>query len=152
MENKKTHGGRRKGAGRKKGVGISFDIKKHCDNFMEEMLKDEAIKNLALKQVEDSLSKNTNTNKGFVYIVSGYNNLYKIGYTSDLKKRMKNYNHYNIESDLIFCIESEFAFELEGIVHKFLLPFNERGEWFRLNDQNLIKAISYISNKNLTMV
>jgi len=150
-DKRKNNGGRRIGAGRKKGIGISFEIKKHCENLIQEMLKDEAIKNLALKQVEYSISKNTNTNKGFVYIISGEDNLYKVGYTSDLNKRIKNFNHYNINSDLVFCIQSEFAFDLEGKAHKFLLPFNESGEWFRLNKQNLIKAISYISNENLTI-
>tara|TARA_R110000803_G_scaffold199460_1_gene263536 strand:- start:248 stop:709 length:462 start_codon:yes stop_codon:yes gene_type:complete len=151
-EDKRKNNGGHPNAGRKKGIGISFDIKKHCDNFMEEMLKDEAIKNLALKQVQETINKNTNTNYGFVYIINSTENLFKIGWTSDLKKRIKNYNTHNVNSNLVFYIESQNAFELEGMAHKFLIPFNESGEWFRFNEQNLIKAISYISNKNLTMV
>lgn len=151
IDRRRNNGGRRKGAGRKKGIGMSYDIKKHCDNFMMEMFKDEAIRNKALKQVEQSISKNENTNKGIVYIISTQDNLYKIGYTSDLNKRIKNYNAHNLNSNLVFYIQSEFAFDLEGLAHKFLLPFNEGGEWFRLNEQNLIKAISYISNENLTI-
>ena len=130
---------------------MSYDIKKYCDNFMMEMFKDEAIRNKALKQVEQSISTNENTNKGIVYIISTQDNLYKIGYTSDINKRIKNYNCHNLNVNLVFYIQSEFAFDLEGLVHKFLLPFNEGGEWFRLNEQNLLKAISYISNENLTI-
>tara|TARA_B110000503_G_C6947002_1_gene329362 strand:- start:232 stop:696 length:465 start_codon:yes stop_codon:yes gene_type:complete len=150
-DKRKSNGGRRIGSGRKKGIGLSFEIKKHCDNFMEEMFKYEAIKNKALKQFEESVIKNGNTNKGFVYIISTQDNLYKIGYTSDLNKRIKNYTTHNVNSNLVFYIQSEFAFNLEGMAHKFLLPFKESGEWFRLNEQNLITAISYISNKNLTI-
>jgi hypothetical protein len=34
MDNRKNNGGARKGAGRKKGIGIASDIKKHCSEFI----------------------------------------------------------------------------------------------------------------------
>ena len=46
------HGGARKGAGRKAGVGLSFDIKTHCELFIIELLKNEAIKQIRFIKVK----------------------------------------------------------------------------------------------------
>ncbi len=60
-------GGAREGSGRKKGIGLSFTIQKHCQSFIEEILKDEAIKRKAIKQLETNYKKVEH----YIYIIKG---------------------------------------------------------------------------------
>ena len=67
MDKRKNNGGARKGAGRKKGIGLTSEILgKHCYNFMVELLKDDAIKTKAIKQL--SLFNNEVKDEDYLYI------------------------------------------------------------------------------------
>ena len=140
MDKRKFNGGH-KNVGRKKGVGITFDIQKHCFNFISEMLKDDAIKLKATKQLaEIDLIKK----QDYLYIIEN-NGLYKIGYTSDWNKRYKNYKTHLGEVNLIYLTNQDDCFELEVELHKMFILYRETGEWFNLNNDDLFKAISYCS-------
>ena len=65
--------------GRKKGIGIANDIKKHCEAFINTLLLDDAIKLKATKQ----LSFNITETKDYLYIIKNESK-YKIGFTSDI--------------------------------------------------------------------
>ena len=68
----------------KKGLALAAsDIQKHCFDFINEILKDDAIKLKATKQLAeiDSIKK-----QDYLYIIEN-NGLYKIGYSSNWKKR-----------------------------------------------------------------
>lgn len=137
-------GGARAGAGRKKGIGITYDIQKHCHNFILEILKDEAIKQKALKQL--SLSLFDDNKKEYLYIIKN-NGIYKIGYSSNFKRRYKNYLTHLGVFELVYLIQEKNAFELESNLHKMFENKKVRGEWFKLDDCDLINAISYCSKK-----
>ena len=138
------NGGARPNAGRKKGIGITFDIKNHCEKFIRELLNDEAIRKKATKQL--SLAIDRDPNHGYIYIMKS-NNLYKIGYTSDIIKRKNNYkSHGTIE--LVYCCESINAFRIEEMAHnefKNNLAFG--AEWYSFSPFELISVITYLTNQ-----
>jgi hypothetical protein len=86
MDKRQFNGGH-KNCGRKKGVGITFEIQKHCFNFMQELLKDDAIRLKATKELSEI---DEAIKRDYLYIIENAG-LYKIGYTSDLKKRLQQY-------------------------------------------------------------
>lgn len=60
----------------------------------------------------------------------GKNKTYlKIGYTQNLKERLKAYNTHNAEFEVIYSMEGEQ--DLETFAHKLLSDYNIKGEWFK---------------------
>ena len=137
--NKSNWGGARQGSGRKKGIGITYDIQRHCQNLIEEMLKDEAIKKKALNQL---ISKNKKVNQ-FIYIIKD-NDYYKIGYTTNYKKRIKAYKTHNANINTVCLVETEKAFELEAYLHDMYKDKNIRGEWFDLTEKDVITSMQFL--------
>lgn len=139
-------GGARKGAGRKKGIGITYEIQKHCDRFIREILSNDKIKAKALKQL--TLIDNDPVD-GFVYILNS-NGLYKIGYTKQIDSRIKHYkSHSNI--DVVFVLKTKKAFELESLaIDRFRKNLAYGTEWFNLTDKELIEVIAYLTNQMLS--
>jgi len=140
MDKRKFNGGG-PGVGRKKGIGVSFEIQKHCQRFIEELLKDEVIKNKALKQLEINFQEPTE----YVYIIKS-NLDYKIGYTTNYDKRLQNYKTHNPNISTICVIESNMAYNCESYLKERFRKNNINGEWFDLNDDELGEALKYLYN------
>ena len=142
MDKRKFNGGH-KNAGRKKGVGITFDIQKHCFNFISEILKDDAIRLKAITQLSeiDVIEK-----QSYLYIIEN-NGLYKIGYTSNWSKRYQTYKTHLGEVNLIYLTKQNNCFDLETYLHDCFLLKRKTGEWFKMSKSNLIESISYCSSK-----
>ena len=138
-----ARGGARKGAGRKKGIGITYDIQRYCQNFIEEMLQDEAIKARSIKQL--SIKYQYEESDKYIYILKGEDS-YKIGYTTDFDKRIKHYKTHNPNIKTICLIESNDAFELESYLHDKFEDKNISGEWFDLTEEEVLWAIQYLYN------
>ena len=143
MNKGKSRGGARKGAGRKKGVGISYEIQKHCNNFIIELLKDEAIKVKALKQTSLIFQEDE---QDFLYIIKN-GRYYKIGYSSNWSKRHKNYKTHLGVVDLVYLSKQQDSFSLEAYLHNLFQDKRVNGEWFDLSNEDLLKAISYCSSR-----
>jgi len=141
MENKSNHGGARVGSGRKKGIGICDDIRKHCDNFINELLKDEAIRYKAVKQLSLNIKEEE---FDYLYIIEN-NGLYKIGYSSNWRKRYKAYQTHLGFVNISYLTKQINSFKLEGELHQMFSDKRVTGEWFKLNSSDLLKAISYCS-------
>lgn len=129
-------GGARQGSGRKKGIGLAFTIQKHCQRFIEEMLKDEAIKKKAIEQLEI----NHKEAEHYIYIIKG-KEYYKIGYTTNYKKRIKQYKTHNPNVNTICLVKTPKAFELEGYYHDLYKDKNVDGEWFNLTEEEVISTM-----------
>ena len=143
MDRRKNNGGARKGAGRKAGVGVSYDIQKYCNEFIIELLKDEAIHKKALRQVQGKLFEEEQ--ESYVYLLKS-GDLYKIGFASDWQKRKKSYDTHNPDYKLIFLYKGYDSFEVESFLHKKYIDKNVQGEWFDLSDDEILYLISYCSN------
>lgn len=137
-------GGARKGAGRKKGIGITYDIQKHCHKFIEELLKNDAIKFKATKQL--SLLLDNEITEDYLYIIKN-SEAYKIGYSSNFSKRLKSYKTHNHNIELIYLTKQNNCFELENEIHYMFSHKRLTGEWFELDEEELIEIISYCSSK-----
>ena len=137
-----NHGGARKGSGRKKGIGLTSEIQKHCYNFMVELLKDDAIKNKAIKQL--SLFNNEVKDEDYLYMIKN-ENLYKIGYSSNWKKRHKAYKTHLGFVDVIYLTKTNNSFLLENKLHEMFKDKRVTGEWFTLSNEDIIKCVSYCS-------
>jgi hypothetical protein len=142
MDKRKFNGGH-KNAGRKKGVGITFEIQKHCFNFMQELLKDDAIRLKATKElaeIEEVIKQD------YLYIIEN-NGLYKIGYTSDWKKRLQQYKTHLGLVNVIYLTKQIDCFYLESELHILFKDKRDIGEWFSLNNNELFYAIKFCSSK-----
>lgn len=90
-----------------------------------------------------------NAKQGSVYIVTAkeYGELYKIGYTTDIEKRLKHFQTatpYNIY--LVHRIKSNDIQYVERRIHDMLKKYEYSGEWFQLPKRilNRIMAIQEI--------
>lgn len=138
------HGGARKNSGRKRGIGLTYDIQKHCQKFISELLEDEAIKLVATQQLSQIIKKEkkeVNT----VYLIES-NGLVKIGFSSDFDKRLKSYKTHNINLNILCVVEFKDAFEIETKLHKKYKDFQVKGEWFDLPFDVLCEILNYLNN------
>lgn len=134
-------GGARRNAGRKKGIGVTYTIRRHCEDLITELLKDEAFKKKALRQMEIQFHDSPE----YIYVLK-IDGLFKIGYTSSIEKRIKNYRVHTPSIEVIFILESEMAFELEQILHNKFKDRNKTGEFFELTNDEVLTAISIAIN------
>ena len=138
------HGGARKNSGRKRGIGLTYDIQKHCQKFICELLENEAIKLVATQQLSQIIKKEkkeVNT----VYLIES-NGLIKIGFSSDFDKRLKSYKTHNANLNVLCVAELEDAFEIETKLHKKYKDFQVNGEWFDLPFDVLCEILNYLNN------
>lgn len=138
------HGGARKNAGRKRGIGLTYDIQKHCQRFIYELLESEAIKIVATQQLSRIIKKEikeVNT----IYLIES-NGLVKIGFTTDFDKRLKSYKTHNANLNVLCAHESKYAFEIESELHEKYKDFRVEGEWFDLHFDVLCEILNYLNN------
>lgn len=147
MDKRKNHGGARKGAGRKKGGKnlLSNLIQKECQNIIEKLLKNEVIKYKEVKQLSLELDLNKK-NEDYLYIIEN-NGIYKIGYSSNWKKRKKSYETHLGSLNLIYLTKQFNCFELENKLHEMfhLKKIKKNTEWFKLNNKDILRAIKLCS-------
>ncbi len=139
----KNHGGSRKGAGRKKSSGVSSIIKKHVDAFMVDMLKDARIEgyvNSDLRQLSIS--------SGWIYVIRDRSTDYiKVGVTQrkNPNERLSLYASHNMIIDLVFVDFVDDCFGVEDAIHSQIEQYRVKGDWFKLDDENVLGSIMIIS-------
>jgi predicted GIY-YIG superfamily endonuclease len=138
------HGGARRNAGRKRGIGLTYDIQKHCQKFIMELLENEAIKNIATQQLSEIVKKEKKQSH-FIYLIES-GGLIKIGYTTNFAKRIKNYKTHNTNLKILCVCEREDAFEIEAQLHKKYKQNCIKGEWFNLAINEFYDILNYINN------
>lgn len=140
-------GGARPNAGRKKKhIKIADVIRNHCEDFILELLKNEEINNRARREVQSLLEFEDldSLKEDYLYIVKS-NNSFKIGYTKDIKSRMNDYKiHFGLV-EIVYVYKSFNCYELEGVIHNLVKDKNIMGEWFNLDDSDILSIISYCS-------
>ena len=146
IQKRKSQGGARKGAGRKKGIGLSYTIKKECSILIENLLKDELFKSKAIQQLLD-LKENSET-EDYFYILKSENK-YKFGYSSNFNKRIKVYKTHNIDIKVILVLKANNCFELES---NMIIMYDknriDNTEWFNFNNEELFYILDYINTLN----
>jgi hypothetical protein len=138
------HGGARINSGRKKGIGITSSIEKYVYKFVVELLQDDLIKAKAVKQLALSFDSEQ---EQYLYIIKNIN-LYKVGYSSNFKNRIKNYKAHLGKVDVILLYKTNQAFKIESEFHK--MQFDTIGinsEWYEFSKPQLENAIRYLTQK-----
>jgi hypothetical protein len=151
MADKKTyrHGGARVGAGRKKGVGKYFTLKKVVSDCFDEMFikitEDKRLRSIVASELTQSELFETS---GKVYVIKNlHNDLIKIGITSMKAKRR--FNHYKTHTDirLLYMVELDNYEEVEIDIHEKYEKYRQNGEWFKLSNSDVLNIISYLTTE-----
>lgn len=141
-------GGARPNAGRKrKHIKLADVIKNHCEDFIIELLKDKEINARATREVQSLIEFEDDcvVSEDYIYIIKS-NGKYKIGYTSNLKSRLKDYKiHFGLV-DLVYVYKGLNCFDLEQTIHNMVNSKKINGEWFDLNNQEVLKIIMHCSS------
>ena len=141
-----NHGGARKGAGRKKNKDSYFQkkINEACNELVSTLLSDDIVRKQIVLQ--EAKLKNQiclfENKKESVYIIK-CNNDYKIGYSSNFKKRIKHYKTHTPEMTVVFYSEVINAFDIESILHNKYRLKNTKGEWFNFTNEEIIDVIGF---------
>ena len=110
---------------------------------MQELLKDDAIRLKATKELAEIEEV---VKQDYLYIIEN-NGLYKIGYTSDWKKRLQQYKTHLGLVNVIYLTKQIDCFYLESELHILFKDKRDIGEWFSLNSNELFYAIKFCSSK-----
>jgi hypothetical protein len=138
------HGGARPGGGRKKGIGVTSSIEKHVYKFVVELLQDDLVRAKAVKQLALSFDYEQ---EQYLYIIKN-GNLYKVGYSSNFKNRIKNYKAHLGKVDVILLYKTDKAFEIEAEFHQNQLDaLGVNSEWYEFSESQLENAIRYLTQK-----
>jgi len=140
----KNHGGARKGAGRKQGIGLSYIIKKECATLIENLLKDELFKNKAIQQLL-ILNKDKEEEEDYFYILKS-DDKYKFGYSSNFNKRLKVYKTHNLNIKVLTILKAKNCFELESdMISKYNKNRILNTEWFNFSNEELFCVLDYVN-------
>ena len=86
--------------------------------------------------------------KKFLYLIQHKNlsEYTKIGYTTDIEKRIKSLQTASPTGiNLIYLVESDYAFKMEQALHKRYSSKNL--EWFKLSDNDIKTIINWIETQ-----
>jgi hypothetical protein len=138
------HGGARIGGGRKKGIGVTSSIEKHVYKFVVELLQEDLVRAKAVKQLALSFDSEQ---EQYLYIIKN-GNLFKVGYSSNFKNRIKNYKVHLGKVDVILLYKTDKAFEIEAEFHQNQLDaLGVNSEWYEFSESQLENAIRYFTQK-----
>lgn len=96
----------------------------------------------------------------YIYLIKlEKENLYKIGYSKKPTQRLKELQTANGgRLELIKSIEVNFGYKVETFLHKYYFFKRKLGEWFELNEEDLLKfeeickkqssVLDFLSNNN----
>jgi len=143
MDKRRFNGGHPTRGGRKKGIGLSFTIQKHCQRFIQELLQDEKIKTRAIQQVIEFEEYEDNKDH-CVYVIESAGKI-KIGYSSNIKKRIKNYKTHTPDLNILCVIKHKDAFELESNYHLMFKDKRINGEWFDLTQTEINSLLTQLN-------
>jgi 5'-3' exonuclease len=92
--------------------------------------------------------------RGFVYVLSKNNQAYKIGRTYNLKQRYRAIITQAGDKNIKLIAISDFIFEyaeLENALHNLYKNNLIIGEWYKLNDDELLELLNHLENNGLTI-
>lgn len=92
--------------------------------------------------------------RGFVYVLSKGNQEYKIGRTYSLKRRYNAIVTQSGDKNIELIAISDYIFEynkLENALHRLYKENLIIGEWYHLNDDELLDLLAYLENNGLTI-
>lgn len=124
-----------------------IERQKRKNNILND-LKNEFSNEIDENIIDNLIDENIIDLSGYVYIINDprHNEWIKIGYTTNLEKRLKAYQTYTPYGNINYLFSKKFsnARYIELYIHKKYSKFRGNGEWFNLNHNEVIKFISYL--------
>ena len=142
MSDGRRNNGGHPNSGRKKGIGLTHTIRKHCEDLINELMKDESFKRKAQKEYQVRMFDE----QEYFYII-GSRGDYKLGYTKNIKKRLSQYYTHNPDIQLLYLYKGSDSYQIERDMHSKYCGFRVSGEWFKLSESELIDIISTCSSR-----
>lgn len=112
-------------------------LKNYKNNFTDSEIDEYNIKrivelNNGMKSLTDSKEDINKKTKGYVYLLSCADK-YKIGYSNNVERRMKELDTRPFSLELVCKTYSDIAFDVEQRIHKIMSKYNVEGEWYDFN-------------------
>ena len=95
-----------------------------------------------IKELEKG--SNDNNDFGYVYIIK-VDQYYKIGQTTNLKKRIGEYTKLMKEPKVIINVPCKNYIDIEKELHEMYADKNTNGEWFLLSNEDIKNAVNYLN-------
>lgn len=89
---------------------------------------------------------NNSCESGYVYVIK-MGDHYKIGISIEPSRRLKEFTKLPHEIETIICDYKKGYKEIEKELHEKYLPKRERGEWFKLEEEDIVEIKEYLSKK-----
>lgn len=84
----------------------------------------------------------------YLYFIKAENGKVKIGITDNLTSRFRNISSASpIPIQMIHTVWCESALIVEAEIHKMFMGFHSHGEWFDIDDHQILEAIEYANQK-----
>lgn len=126
---------------------IIKDLKYYVENYTD--LEIDFLNSKALDFINEPTQKQQLKKKqkaGFIYVLK-CKNIYKIGYTKDVKYRMLQLDNRPFECQLLLKIYSDDAYHIERNLHQKLNQYRVNGEWYKgITLSNLKQFIQKIAD------
>ena len=129
--------------GRPRKLDFTINIELACEKMLLGLLENDDIKNEVYSQLSKRNKISPSVEIGWVYIVRD-GDMAKVGITSNVKNRLRNYKSHNPRIELIYCCKLAEPNNLEKLM---LNEVNTvYGDWFKWNDEISLNLISIASN------
>ena len=114
---------------------MDLEIAEQLTNFFGCRIKDI----LDISSEKHDYSKHINTGEqGIIYFLKADNNLTKIGWTTNLKKRKETLDYTEkVKTELIYFIPTQDCRGLEKLIHTIFADKRVKGEWFDIKDEDI---------------
>lgn len=128
--------------------GLSDYAMLYCDEEIKEINRQRKIdldKEMYATRKHNKTEKQKQQNKGYIYVLE-CNNTYKVGFSKDVTKRMKQLDTRPFELILITKLYSDSALDIEQEVHKRLTKYRAKNEWYHNIDvSTIVKTINQVA-------
>ena len=115
------------------------DLIEYCDNYTDIQVLDINIKK-EKNWFNDYVHRNTKVverdKSGYVYLMS-CEDKYKIGYSQNVERRLKQLDTRPFPLKLVIKVYSEIAYDIEQELHKSLQEYKLTGEWYSSDILNI---------------
>jgi len=132
------------------------EVEKHLILYRKEIIND-IHKQIGIKTMNQKIMKD-NKKKSLIYVlkVDTKSDIYKIGKTKDLKKRIQNYNVGRVkEYEIVYVMKTHLIDEIEKCIKKNLIKhaikFNSQ-ELIKLNLERIKETIEYCSRMEIAFI
>lgn len=131
-------------------IGILEEFKKdHDDDEILDFNKFlyEKVTKRSDEMLQTIFAQNKRDIAGWVYVIHGENNRFKIGISKNVEKRLKSFSQLPFPVTLIYKKKTKNMEETELFLHKKYEEQRINGEWFELSDKDIKNIIRYLESE-----